>query len=181
MIRVGVIGYGYWGPNIVRNLHGLDNTQVAMVCDHSTQALGKLRKSFPGVASCTDANEVLTSPNIDAVCVITPVWTHFELAKKALENGKNVFVEKPFTSNSRQAEELIDLAARGSAVLVISQDLDELAEIADRIAVMFHGRLSAPLEAAEATRERLGLLMGGVSTGSSASGAEAEAKHAVGA
>jgi predicted dehydrogenase len=119
MIRVGVIGYGYWGPNIVRNLHGLDNTRVEMVCDQSAQALGKLRKSFPGVASCTDANEVLTSPNIDAVAVITPVWTHFELAKKALENGKHVFVEKPFTSNSRQAEELIDLAARKNLKIMV--------------------------------------------------------------
>jgi general nucleoside transport system ATP-binding protein len=77
----------------------------------------------------------------------------------------------------RQA--LIDLAGRGAAVLVISQDLDELAEIADRIAVMFHGRLSAPLEAAEATREKLGLLMGGASPERAAG--EQEAKHAVGA
>ena len=77
----------------------------------------------------------------------------------------------------RQA--LIDLAGRGTAVLVISQDLDELAEIADRIAVMFHGRLSAPLGAAEATRETLGLLMGGASTGEPA--IEQEASHAVGA
>ena len=77
----------------------------------------------------------------------------------------------------RQA--LIDLAARGSAVLVVSQDLDELAEIADRIAVMFHGRLSAPLEAAEATREKLGLLMGGANTEQQS--ADQEVKHAVGA
>jgi simple sugar transport system ATP-binding protein len=77
----------------------------------------------------------------------------------------------------RQA--LIDLAARGSAVLVISQDLDELEEIADRIAVMFHGRLSPPLTAAEATRERLGLLMGGAKTG--VEPAVEEASHAVGA
>ena len=78
----------------------------------------------------------------------------------------------------RQA--LIDLAARGTAVLVVSQDLDELAEIADRIAVMFHGRLSPPLDAAEATREKLGLLMGGASaTGEEP--AREEATHAVGA
>ena len=77
----------------------------------------------------------------------------------------------------RQA--LIDLAGRGAAVLVISQDLDELAEIADRVAVMFHGRLSAPLSAAEATREKLGLLMGGA--GAAGQGGEQEAKHAVGA
>jgi general nucleoside transport system ATP-binding protein len=77
----------------------------------------------------------------------------------------------------RQA--LVDLAGRGSAVLVISQDLDELTEIADRIAVMFHGKLSAPLEAAQATRERLGLLMGGADPG--AHDGEQEAEYAIGA
>ena len=110
MINVGVIGYGYWGPNIVRNLHGLDSTRVEAVCDKSEEALAKVRKAFPGVKTCTDPEEILTSPTIDAVAVITPVWTHYELAKRALENGKHVFVEKPFTSSSAQAEELIELA-----------------------------------------------------------------------
>ena len=109
MIRVGVIGYGYWGPNIVRNLHGLDSTQVEMVCDKSPAALARARKAYPSVSTCSDPAEILTSPTIDAVAVITPVWTHYELAKKALENGKHVFVEKPFTSSAAQAEELIEL------------------------------------------------------------------------
>ena len=67
MIRVGVIGYGYWGPNIVRNLHGLDNTRVEMVCDKSPAALARVRKSYPGVATTSDPCEVLRSPEIDAV------------------------------------------------------------------------------------------------------------------
>jgi predicted dehydrogenase len=112
MIRVGVIGYGYWGPNIVRNLQGLDSTRVEMVCDSNPSALARVRKAYPGVRTVSDANELLRSPDVDAVAVITPVWTHYELAKGALENGKHVFIEKPFTSNSEQAEELIDLAAR---------------------------------------------------------------------
>jgi len=119
MIRVGVIGYGYWGPNIVRNLVGLDSTSVEMVCDLSPKALGRLRKAFPSIATCTDPSEILNSPAIDAVAVITPVWTHYELAKKALENGKHVFVEKPFTSNARQAEELIELAARKKLTIMV--------------------------------------------------------------
>src|ERR1039458_3200879 len=112
MIRVGVIGYGYWGPNIVRNLHLLNSTRVEMISDNSPAALARARKAYPNVATCSDPAEILTSPIIDAVAVITPVWTHFELAKKALENGKHVFVEKPFTSTTAQAEELIELAEK---------------------------------------------------------------------
>lgn len=112
MIRIGVIGYGYWGPNIVRNLRGLDGCQVAGICDTNTTALARVKQAYPDLPLMTEPEELLTSPQIDAVAVITPVWTHFELAKAALENGKHVFVEKPFTSNSQQGEELIELAAR---------------------------------------------------------------------
>jgi predicted dehydrogenase len=119
MINVGVIGYGYWGPNIVRNLHGLDSTRVEAVCDKSEAALAKVRKAFPGVKTCTDPEDILTSPTIDAVAVITPVWTHYGLAKRALENGKHVFVEKPFTSTSAQAEELIELAERKHLTIMV--------------------------------------------------------------
>lgn len=119
MIRVGVIGYGYWGPNIVRNLHGLDNARVDMVCDKSSAALARARKAYPGISTTSDPNEVLFSPKIDAVAVITPVWTHYELTKAALENGKHVFVEKPFTSNADQAEELIELAARKNLTIMV--------------------------------------------------------------
>ncbi len=119
MIRVGVIGYGYWGPNIVRNLHGPDNIRVEMVCDKSPAALARVRKSYPGITTTTDACEVLRSPSVDAVAVITPVWTHYELAKAALENGKHVFVEKPFTSSAAQAEELIELAERKKLTIMV--------------------------------------------------------------
>lgn len=116
---MGVIGYGYWGPNIVRNLHGLESTRVEMVCDKSPKALARVRKAYPGVRTASDPAEVLHSSEIDAVAVITPVWTHYELAKMALENGKHVFIEKPFTSNSKQAEELIELAARKNLKIMV--------------------------------------------------------------
>jgi len=119
MIRVGVIGYGYWGPNIVRNLHGLESTQVKMVCDKSPKALARARKAYPSIRATSDPAEILRSPEIDAVAVITPVWTHYDLAKMALENGKHVFVEKPFTSNSAQAEELVELAARKNLKIMV--------------------------------------------------------------
>jgi len=119
MINIGVIGYGYWGPNIVRNLHSLDGCHVAAVCDRSPAALTRVRQAYPDVAVTTEASELLTSPKIDAIAVVTPVWTHFELAKAALENGKHVFVEKPFTSTSQQAEELIELADRKNLKIMV--------------------------------------------------------------
>ena len=119
VVRVGVIGYGYWGPNIVRNLSGLENCQVAAVCDKNPAALKRVARAYPGVAVTTEFSDVLRSPDIDAVAVVTPVWTHFELAKAALENGKHVFVEKPFTSTSWQAEELIELAERKNLKIMV--------------------------------------------------------------
>ena len=112
MIRIGVIGYGYWGPNVVRNFHGQQHSRVAMVCDQRPEALDKVVRAHPEVEVISDMGAMLRSPLIDVIAVVTPVWTHFELAKAALENGKHVFVEKPFTMTSGQAEELIELAAR---------------------------------------------------------------------
>src|SRR5947207_4927274 len=100
LVRVGVIGYGYWGPNIVRNLHNVDGCQVVSVCDRSAAALERAGRMYPDVDVTTDFTEVLRSPAIDAVAVVTPVWTHFELAKSALLHGKHVLVEKPFTCTS---------------------------------------------------------------------------------
>ena len=103
MVNVGVIGYGYWGPNIVRNLVGVEGTRVLAVADKLPAARERAQKANPGMQVTADASEVISSTEIDAVAIITPVWTHFGLAKAALENGKHIFVEKPFTSTrSRQ-------------------------------------------------------------------------------
>lgn len=112
MIRIGIVGYGYWGPRIARNFQGLSGCELSVICDQSEQALRRAQSAHPGVSVTRDAGDVLCSPCIDAVAVITPVWTHHELAKAALENGKHVFVEKPFTSTVAQAEELIEIAER---------------------------------------------------------------------
>jgi predicted dehydrogenase len=119
MIRVGVIGYGYWGPNIVRNISALDSARVVAICDRNPGALERAIRAYPSVQIAADPAEIVCSSNIDAVAIITPVWTHFELAKAGLENGKHVFVEKPFTSNSRQAEELIELAERRNLKIMV--------------------------------------------------------------
>ncbi len=119
MIRLGVIGYGYWGPNIVRNLRALDGCEVATVCDQSPASLQRVRRAYPDQAVTADGREVLTSADIDAVAIVTPVGTHFELAKAALQNGKHVFVEKPFASTSEQAEQLIELAEKNKLTIMV--------------------------------------------------------------
>jgi predicted dehydrogenase len=119
MIRIGVIGYGYWGPNIVRNFHTHEKSEVVLVCDNSTKCQERLRKAHPSISFTMDANDILKSPDIDLVAVVTPVWTHYELAKAALENGKHVFVEKPFTCSAQQAEELIELADRKNLKIMV--------------------------------------------------------------
>jgi len=112
MIRIGVIGYGYWGPGIVRNFDATADCEVTMVCDKSPESLQRVKQAHPHVKVTSDLAEFLSAPGLDAVAVVTPVWTHFELAKAALNNGKHVFVEKPFTSTAEQAMELIDLAEK---------------------------------------------------------------------
>src|SRR3972149_681727 len=119
MIRIGVIGYGYWGPNIVRNLRTLDGCRVAGVCDQDPAALERLTQAYPHLPVTSQPSELLTSAHIDAIAVVTPVSTHFDLAKAALENGKHVFIEKPFTSTTRQAEELIALAERKKLKIMV--------------------------------------------------------------
>src|SRR5262249_54271191 len=119
MLNFGVIGYGYWGPNIVRNLLGMDGCNVLGVCDQSAAARRRVERVHPGLKGLSNPGELVSSPEIDAIAVITPVWTHYDLAKAALQNGKHVFVEKPFTSNSAQAEELIDLANRKNLKIMV--------------------------------------------------------------
>jgi len=119
LVRFGIVGYGYWGPKVIRNLDLLEEAQVVAICDKSAASRRKAEKMYAGVTVTADANELMTSPDIDAIAVVTPVWTHYELAKAALENGKHIFVEKPFTSNSAQAEELIALAEQRNLKIMV--------------------------------------------------------------
>jgi predicted dehydrogenase len=119
MIRVGVIGYGYWGPNIVRNFDGQERSKVVAVCDQNPHSQRRVHQAYPNVRVMGDCKDLLTATDIDVVAVVTPVWTHYELAKTALENGKHVFVEKPFTCTTAQAEELIELAERNHLKIMV--------------------------------------------------------------
>jgi len=119
VIRMGVIGYGYWGPNIVRNFHGQEHSRVVAICDKSPKSLQRARQAYPEIRAIDTCNDILTATDIDAIAIVTPVWTHYELAKIALENGKHVFVEKPFTCTTAQAEELIELAERKNLKIMV--------------------------------------------------------------
>jgi predicted dehydrogenase len=119
MIKAGIIGYGYWGPVVARNFHSADNCQLSAICDKTPSSLERARKALPGVHLTRNASDIIASPDIDVVGVITPVWTHYEFAKAALENGKHVFVEKPFTSTVAQAEDLIEIAERKNLRIMV--------------------------------------------------------------
>jgi predicted dehydrogenase len=118
-MNFGVIGYGYWGPNIVRNLVGLEGSHVSAIAEISPMARTRAQKAYPGIKVTESAAEVIKSPDVDAIAVISPVWTHYDLAKASLENGKHVFVEKPFTGTTAQAEELVNLAAQKNLKIMV--------------------------------------------------------------
>jgi predicted dehydrogenase len=118
-MKFGVIGYGYWGPNVVRNLMGLDGSEVCGIADRSSAAQARARKAYPGIKIASSAIDVICSPETDAVAIVSPVWTHYDLTRAALLNGKHVFVEKPFTCNSVQGEELVNLAEQKNLKIMV--------------------------------------------------------------
>jgi predicted dehydrogenase len=119
MIGVGVIGYGYWGPNLVRNFMDSPETTVRAVSDLRPQRLADVQSRYPSVRAVSNYHELIADPKIDAIAIATPVSSHFELALEALQAGKHVLVEKPLTSNSEQAQRLIDEAAERDLILMV--------------------------------------------------------------
>ena len=119
MINVGVIGYGYWGPNLVRNFVANPDCRVTMVCDRDTARLGQVQALYPAIRPTVSSQELIEDPEVDAVVISTPVETHFPLAMAALEAGKHVLVEKPISSTSDQARRLIDEAGKRDLVLMV--------------------------------------------------------------
>ena len=119
MVNIGVIGYGYWGPNLVRNFAELSGGQVAAVSDLSAKKLETVQRRFPGVKTTTDYNDLLKDPAIDAIAVATPVDTHFDLGMAALKAGKHLWLEKPMTETSAQARQLVEEAEQRKRVLLV--------------------------------------------------------------
>jgi len=119
MINVGVIGYGYWGPNLVRNLAEQPETNMVAVCDLSSERLAQVRRRYPGVTTHTDPRELTHDPAIDAIAIATPISSHFDLALQALQADKHVLVEKPLAANPTQVRRLIEEADRRRRVLMV--------------------------------------------------------------
>lgn len=119
MMQVAIIGYGYWGPNLVRNFQQTPECRVTWVLDVQERQRERVRKSWPGIQTTDRLTDILTAADVDAVVIATPVRTHFPLAQAALEAGKHVLLEKPMTATVEEANRLIELAGRAGKVLMV--------------------------------------------------------------
>jgi predicted dehydrogenase len=119
MINIGVIGYGYWGPNLVRNFAETPGLTMASVADLDQKRLDTVRKRYPGVKTTTRFQDLLEDPSIDAIAVATPVRTHFDLGMAVLKAGKHLWLEKPMTETSPQARKLVEEAEKRNRVLIV--------------------------------------------------------------
>ncbi len=124
MVKVGVVGCGYWGPNLIRNLVENRRCEGVVVCDLEQSRLDYVRQRFPVAGTTLDIQEILDDPAIPAVVIATPLSTHFDLARRALGAGKHVFVEKPFAHTSVQAQALIDLAKASGKVIMVGHTFE---------------------------------------------------------
>jgi len=156
VLKLGVVGYGYWGPNIVRNFSSQPGCRVVAICDKNPRVFAQALSRHPGVRATSNPDEVMSAPDIDAVAVVTPVSTHYDLTKKALERGKHVFVEKPFTGTSAQAEELIELADRKNLQIMVDHTFLFNGAVR-KIKELVDGGVLGPLYYYDSTRVNLGL------------------------
>jgi predicted dehydrogenase len=116
---IGVIGCGYWGPNLLRNFAENDAAQLAWICDTDEARVAAMGRRYPAARTTTDYRQLIADPKLDAIAVVTPVATHYQIAKEALVAGKHVLVEKPLTATVREAEELIELSDRNRRTLMV--------------------------------------------------------------
>jgi predicted dehydrogenase len=119
MTNIGIIGCGYWGPNLLRNFVKTPGAKVVAVADANPARLEYVRSGYPAVEVTPAASQVLESEKIDAVVIATPISTHYPLAKEALSKGKHVFLEKPLTASERESEDLVALADECNRVLMV--------------------------------------------------------------
>lgn len=155
-MNIGIIGYGYWGPNLVRNFSLVQNCKVSMVSDFRTERLNIVSKSYPTINVTTNPDDILLSREIDAVVIATPVFTHFELAKKALMNGKHVLLEKPMTASVLEAEELIALANSKDLLLMVDHTFLYTAAV-QKMKVLIENNNIGTIKYFDSTRINLGL------------------------
>lgn len=119
MINIAVVGCGYWGPNLIRNFYSLPDVKVKKICDLDLNRLSYVKNLFNNIETTTDFSEIINDKEINAVAIATPVHLHYELAKKCLESGKHVLIEKPMASSSAQCSELIELADKKKLTIMV--------------------------------------------------------------
>lgn len=157
MINVALVGYGYWGVNLLRNLTSIKNCNVAGVCESNENRHAAIKELYPDAIVVSNYSTVLSNPKIDAVVIATPVDTHYELAKQALLSGKHVLVEKPLTSSTNTAQELVELARSKDLLLMVdhtflySGAVEKIRELVDLGTI-------GKLQYLDSTRINLGLI-----------------------
>ena len=156
MIGIGVIGYGYWGPNLVRNIMETKGATVVSVSDLRQEQLNLVKARYPAVKTTTDYRELLADPAIDAIVIVTPVSTHFNLALQALQAGKHVFVEKPLVETVEQGFRLIDEAARRRLILMVDHTFIYTGAVR-KIKEIVTGGLLGPIYYYNSVRVNLGM------------------------
>ena len=119
MINVGIVGFGYWGPNVARNFNMTPGARVVAISDADEKSLQRAAASYPGIRTERACDRLICSKDIDVVAIVTPVSSHFDIARKALANGKHIFIEKPFTASVAEAEKLIELAERRNLKIMV--------------------------------------------------------------
>ena len=119
MVKIGVVGYGYWGPNLVRNFSAADNCEVSGIVDLSENRLQSVKKLYPGINTSTSYDLLINDPSIDGIVIALPVAEHYEFAKKALLKNKDVLIEKPMTDSVEKAQELISIAKKMRRILMV--------------------------------------------------------------
>lgn len=157
MIRIAQIGYGYWGPNLLRNFMSLGNAKVEILVDSQLNRLEQATSLFPTLKTSTSADDAFSSTSIDAVVIATPVFTHYDLAKRALLAGKHVLLEKPMTATVAEAKELIDLAAQKGKLLMVDHTFLYTGAVEKMKALKDEGSLGI-LNYFDSTRINLGLI-----------------------
>ncbi len=156
MLNIGVIGYGYWGPNMVRNFAEASGSHVEMVSDLNRQRLELVHSRYPGIRVTMDHRELLHDPKVDAVVIATPVSTHFPLAMEALKAGKHVLVEKPMTAVSEEAYKLIEEAEQRNLTLMVDHTFVYMGAVRKIKQLMDAGELGE-IYYYDSTRVNLGL------------------------
>jgi predicted dehydrogenase len=162
LINIGIVGYGYWGPNLVRNFAETPGANVVAVADLDSAKLALVQRRYPAVKTTKDFRDLLNDPKVDAIAIATPVTSHFELALAALRAGKHVWLEKPMAETSGQARQLIDEAERRSLVLLIDHTFIYTGAVAKMADLIQSGELGR-VYYYDSTRVNLGLFQRDVS------------------